>query len=265
MRDSFPRSKHFFRFFGRSGLEMFAGKSAVVAVGLLVTLLGATALLAQSGPAGPVSAAALEFPVLMRQKVEAGKTPAGTKIQARLTVATLVNGVVIPEGAWLSGEVIESAAKSATEPSRLAIRLNSADWKTGAAPVALAFTSKVFLTAWYYPLAPLTTRDFPHAVLDASHNGTQRPGGAARYPDPNTTDSPPYSRGNTDDAKNPAPTAPSASVSQHRVLMKNVESTGSSGGAVTLTSTRSNIKLDKSTTYVFAAGDLGAGAGLRVP
>jgi len=40
------------------------------------------------------------------------------------------------------------------------------------------------------------------------------------------------------------------------VLMKNVESTRSSEGAVILTSQHSNIKLDKSTTYVLAAGDL---------
>jgi hypothetical protein len=38
--------------------------------------------------------------------------------------------------------------------------------------------------------------------------------------------------------------------------MKNVESDRSSDGAVALTSTHSNIKLDKTTTYVLAVGDL---------
>jgi hypothetical protein len=38
--------------------------------------------------------------------------------------------------------------------------------------------------------------------------------------------------------------------------MKDVESTRAIDGAVTLTSKRSNIKLGKTTTYVFATGDL---------
>ncbi len=43
--------------------------------------------------------------------------------------------------------------------------------------------------------------------------------------------------------------------------MKNVESMRNSDGAVTLTSKRFNIKLDKQTTYVLAAGDLVHGPG----
>jgi hypothetical protein len=38
--------------------------------------------------------------------------------------------------------------------------------------------------------------------------------------------------------------------------MKDVESGSNSGGVVTLTSKRFNIKLDKVTTYVLAPGDL---------
>jgi len=240
---------------------MVSGKRAVVGVGLLFAFLGSNALLAQSGRSDSASVTGLEFPVFLRQKVEAGKTPVGTKIEAKLTVATLVNGVVIPQSARLSGEVIESVAKTAAEPSRLAIRLDAADWRSGGAPVTLAFPSKVYLTEWYYPLVPLPVQDLPAAVPDASHSGPLRPGGT-RYPEP-THDSPPYSRGNTDDAKNPEPSAPSAPVLQHRLLMKDVESTRSTDGAVALTSTRSNIKLDKSTNYVFAASELAAGA--RVP
>ncbi|MGB7333952.1 MAG: hypothetical protein WBD25_21385, partial [Terriglobales bacterium] len=55
---------------------------------------------------------------------------------------------------------------------------------------------------------------------------------------------------------NPAPPSPSSNISKHRVLMKNVDSVRNSDGAVTLTSKRSNIKLDKTTTYVLASGDL---------
>ncbi len=236
-------------------------KTTIAGCVFLTVVFGATTVPGQATHTAPV----LELPVRMRQKVEAGKTPAGSKIQAKLVVATLVQGVVIPEDAVLSGEVIESAAKSATDPSRLSIRMDSAEWKNGAVPVALPFTSKIYLTAWYYPAAAPAVQDFPGALPDASHSNSQRRGGSAPYPDPNTPDSPPYSRGNTSGTSNPLPTAPSATISPHRVPMKNMELTRHGDGAVTLTSTRSNIKLDKSTTYVFAAGDLGAVPDSRTP
>src|SRR5271167_996536 len=66
-------------------------------------------------PAAPNSAPnptpGLEFPVFMRQKVVAGTTPVGTKVEAKLAVATLVNGTVVPQDALFSGEVTESVAK----------------------------------------------------------------------------------------------------------------------------------------------------------
>jgi hypothetical protein len=43
--------------------------------------------------------------------------------------------------------------------------------------------------------------------------------------------------------------------------MKNVEFTRNGDGVVTLTSKRSSIKLDKTTTYVLAAGDPAIGPG----
>ena len=89
----------------------------------------------------------------MRQNVAAGKTSVGAKIQAKLALATLLNGVVIPQDAILSGEVTESVAKSATGSSRLAIRIDSAQWKNGSAPL------KVYLTPWYYPLPLLANQD----------------------------------------------------------------------------------------------------------
>jgi len=44
----------------------------------------------QNKPAVSRSAAAMEFPVILQQKVVAGKTPVGTKVQAKLTLATLL-------------------------------------------------------------------------------------------------------------------------------------------------------------------------------
>ncbi len=75
-----------------------------------------------SGPAAPSVPGVREFPVTLKQSVTAGKTAVGTKIEAELAVATLVDGKVIPRNAVLSGEVIASSGKSKTDPSRLGIR-----------------------------------------------------------------------------------------------------------------------------------------------
>lgn len=111
----------------------------------MVCVLGSVPLLAQQTTAVPGSSVAREFPVLLQQNVIAGRTAVGTKVQAKLTVATLVDGIVIPKNAVFYGEVAQSAAKSKTLPSLLAIRMDSVQWKNGSQPL------KVYLTAWYYP------------------------------------------------------------------------------------------------------------------
>jgi len=74
---------------GASGQQMLSGSPAAVACHRV------------DGPHSPpnTSSAGLEFPVIMRQNVAAGKTPVGTKVQAKLVVATLVDGVVVPQDA----------------------------------------------------------------------------------------------------------------------------------------------------------------------
>jgi len=214
-----------------------------IAVGhvVLTVVLGSAVLLSQPTPAARSLSAGLEFPVIIRQNVAAGKTPVGTKVQAKLAVATLVGGVVVPQGAILSGEVTESVAKSATDPSRLAIRMDSAQWPNGSVPI------KVYLTAWYYPVATPADQDLSSGLPDAGNNPKLRTAGD-RSGMRNPT-LPPFLGSDTGPA-------PASDISKHRVLMKNVESTRNSDGAVTLTSKRFNIKLDKQTTYVLAAGDL---------
>lgn len=241
---------------GGKGTLMSCGKTIVVRLAPLAVVLGTAVLFGQSTVRAPSSTLTLEFPVVMRQNVVAGKTPVGTKIQAKLAVATLVNGVVIPQDAILLGEVIESAPKSATEPSRLAIRVDSAQWKKESMPIVFPLASKVYLTAWYYPVETPAAQDFPEGLPEGPRGGTRHRGGSVPYPNPGPQDSPPYSRGNTDETTKPATPAPSPAVSPHRVLMKNIKSTRGNDGSVTLTSNRSNIKLDKSTTYVLAVGDL---------
>ena len=194
----------------------------------------------------------------MRQNVTAGKNPVGTKVHATLEVATLVNGVVVPQGAIFSGEVIESVAKSAADASRLAICMDSARWKNSvkankkpsdknkAAPTSLALAPRVCLTAWYYPLVVPVTPDLASQQPDASqsnaplgrHRGRNVPPSPFPPDDPSTV---------------PLPTS---DISKHRVQMKNIESARNPDGSITLTSKSFNIKVDKTTTYVLASSSL---------
>ena len=218
---------------------------------LLAVVLAVVASLGQTNPSPPSlgkaqpeshAPAAVELPVIMRQKMVAGSTPVGTKVQAKLTVATMVNGAVVPEDAILSGEVVESVAKSHSAPSRLAIRMDSVQWKSGSAPI------KLYLTAWYYPME-MASQDISSGLPDAGNDPRLRTGGA--YPGARNPSSPFPNTDNSNARTVPTPSS-APGISQHRMVMKDVESTRSNDGAITLTSTHANIKLDKSTTYVFA-------------
>jgi hypothetical protein len=236
-------------------------KTRAVGRVVLTVVLGCAALFGQQMPRQPTPAAssssgALEFPVIMRQNVAAGTTPVGTKVHAKLAVATLVNGVVVPQDAVLSGEVTESVAKSATDPSRLAIRMDSAQWKKGSAPIVLSLASKLYLTAWYYPVAEIRAQDLSDESPDNAPESWKRRNRSPTLPDPNTPASEPFPGRGTGTDLGSLPPSPSSSISKHRALMKNVESTRNGDGAVTLTSRSFNIKIDKVTTYVVATGDL---------
>ena len=214
---------------------------------VFAVFVAGASLLGQAPPARP-SAAGLEFPVIMRHNVVAGTTAVGTKVEAKLTVATFVSGVVVPQGAILSGEVTESVAKSASTASRLCIRMDSAQWKNKSAPVVLQFTKKVYLSAWYYPMAPII---MPRDLSDEPPPSPSIPGrwnGPANLP---TQSQSPL----------PTTTSPTADATTHRTPMKDVESARNDKGDVTLVSKRFNIKLDKSTTYVLTAADLAVGPG----
>lgn len=190
-----------------------------------------------------------EFPVNLRQNIAAGKTAVGTKIQARLVIATLFEGVVLPRDAEFSGEVVESAAKTKDAPSRLSLRWNSVRWKGGSK------TIKLYLTTWYYPpRSEITDQDSQPSGIHGSVGITL--GGGGYYPPPLYPDG----RGPDDsDPGSPRTTQaplPSSAISEHRIQMKDVESVRGEDGAITLTSSRRDLKLDKLTAYVLAAGDL---------
>ena len=236
-------------------------KRMVIGPMVLTVVLGCAALLGQQTPSQPTPAApgpsgALEFPVVMRQNVAAGTTPVGTKVQARLAVATLVDGVVVPRDAVFSGEVTESVRKSATDPSRLAIRMDSAQWKKGSAPVVLSLASRVYLTAWYYPVAETRAQDLSDQSPDDTTQSWKHRNRPPTFPDPNGPASQPFPGRDTGTDLGASPPSPASNISKHRVLMKNVESTRNSDGAVSLTAKSFNIKIDKLTTYVLAASDL---------
>jgi hypothetical protein len=128
--------------------------------------------------------------------------------------------------------------------------MDSAQWKSGAAPISLSLAPKVYLTAWYYPAVMPTNQDYSSGLPDAANHPKPLDATGA-YPGPRNPTAPPFPSPDKDTGLGPA-----SNISQHRVLMKNVESTRNSEGTVTLTSNRSNIKLDKATTYVLAVGDL---------
>lgn len=188
--------------------------------------------------------AGCELPITLRQSVEAGKTAVGTKVEARLMMATMIAGTVLPRGAVISGEVIESVAKSDKSPSRIAIRMDSAQWKNGEAKF------KMYLTAWYYPPAPMAPPDISYVP-----QGDRRNWGGTD-PTVDTTDPPnPAQRMSTQQtAVNAAP--PATVISTKRVPMKNVQSASGADGTVALVSSRSNIKLNKVTTYILAVNEL---------
>jgi hypothetical protein len=199
----------------------------------------------QKGPeAGPPKVQ--EFPVILQQSVTAGKTPVGTKIQAKLWVATLVDGKVIPRNAVFSGEVVESLAKTKTDPSRVVLRMDSVQWKDGSAAV------KVYLTAWYYPARTASGQDLQYGPQQPANRTWN---GEGQYPDPNSKVYKPFPGGSSDQGS-AVPDTPTAIAGNHRALMDEVESARGSDGAVALVSKRTNIKLDKLTTYVLAGSDL---------
>lgn len=212
---------------------------AMMVYGLVFAAFCSAGVLGQQKPeAAPP--ALREFPVALEQTLVAGKTPVGTKVEGKLVVATFVAGKVMPRDATFSGEVTESSAKTKTDPSRLAIRLDSEQWKDGTASI------KVYLTSWYYP-----------AKLEAGQElqyGPQQPAsktwnGQGQYPNENSGIYRPFP-GRDSGQSSPVPDTPAAVTSNQRLRIKDVEPAQSNDGGIALISKHSNIKLERLTTYV---------------
>jgi hypothetical protein len=134
--------------------------------------------------------------------------------------------------------------------------MDSAQWKKGSAPIVVSLAPKVYVTAWYYPVEETRAQDLSDESPDDASQSWNHRNRLPTFPDPNAPASQPFPghRAGTDPGSSPP--APASNISKHRSLMKNVESTRNSDGAVSLTSKSFNIKIDKLTTYVLAAGDL---------
>src|SRR5271157_2115075 len=205
----------------------------LVSAALLGPIASTQTMLGQAAPGqatttAPRAAALLDLPIVMQQKVAAGKTPVGTKVQAKLAVATLLNGVVLPEDAILTGEVIESVAKSATNPSILGIRMDSAQWANGVAHI------KAYLTAWYYPLVATANQDSSPESPYAATN-LKRWNGSGYIPDSSIRLPGAGGVRNRNSEQDKGPTAPPtaapvSSISKRRTLMKDIQTTSHGDG-----------------------------------
>jgi hypothetical protein len=218
----------------------------VLVLNLVLGLFGSAIALGQQRPNVADSSRVQEFPVVMRQNVVSGKTVAGTRIQAKLAVATLVEGVVIPRNAVFSGEVIESSAKTANRPGRLAIRMDTVQWKDSSAPIQL------YLTSWFYPTKEEGGQNLQYGPTQPANRTWN---GAGAYPDPASKVYKPFP-GVESDKGDSVPDTPSSIPSNHRILMRDMQSERNRDGVITIICFRSNIKLDRLTTYVLSSGDL---------
>ena len=196
----------------------------------------------QQKPADSSSQILREFPVVLQQSVEAGKTPVGTKVKGKLAVATQFRGTVIPRDAVVTGVVFESVRKEGKSPSRLGIRMENAAWKGQSSCMMAAY-----LMPLYYPMTVQSAQGGP---VDTPNPDSRTLNG------PNQSGSSPMSQGSFSGSNSEAiheaipeiTTMSSRPVSMKDVRMEPVDKTG-----LDLVSDRENIKLNKMTTYVLAA------------
>lgn len=206
----------------------------------------ATSALAQDKPGPPQAISqGTEFPVVFDQSVSAGKTPVGAKVQAHLFISTLFRGVVIPRNALLTGEVTESLAKKGTEPSRLAVRFDSARWKNGSAAL------KLYVTSSYYPNVSDPGQELQYGPTKSPSSTWN---GQGPYPDEHTKVYEPFPAGDSGQ-KDASPSASNSITLNRRVTMKNVDLDRKPDGSLALVSHHSNIKLENMTTYTLVAID----------
>jgi hypothetical protein len=220
----------------------------------LALLAGSVVALAQlppPPPPPPKPEPILELPASLQNKVAAGSTAVGTEVRAKLTLATLVAGVVIPEDAIISGHVEVSVAKTKDSPSQLKIKFDSAHWKKGSTPLNL------YMVSCYYPVEFNTAAtDNPsgvHGDVGVSMGGAPPP---TSLPRGTTTGGlsangmPTMDAGRPDGFPDPRPNVSLSEVAKHWVRMEKVDTSPTPDGGLQMSSNDRNIKLDKNTIYL---------------
>jgi len=208
--------------------------------GAILAFCSAASIGQQKSMASP-SHVLREFPVILQQSVEAGKTPAGSKVQGKLAAATLFNGVLIPKNAVASGVVVESESKKGKDRARLAIRMNTVSWNGGWTPLG------AYLMPLYYPTTWQAAPNPPDAPPDPDSrtmNGAGQSGPPMNRPFPSS---------GSEASQAAIPNIPT--ISNRPVRMRDVALAPTSDGGIGLVSEHTNIKLYKLTTYVFAADE----------
>lgn len=205
---------------------------------VVIGLCGTVALGQQKSTA-PSSSPLREFPVVMQQSIEAGKTPVGTKVQAKLAVATTFHGIVIPRNAVVTGVVFESVRKTATAPSRLGIRMENAKWKDEATCMM-----KAYLMPLYYPVVSQAMQGPPAESSDTDSGSMSGSNQSSPMSQPS------FGGSNSEAAQEAMPNL--LKLSSRPVSMKNVVIEPVPDNGVELVSQHDNIKLHKMTTYVLA-------------
>lgn len=209
--------------------------------------LWSTALIGQQTPATSSAPALHEFPVILQQTVESGRTSVGAKIQAKLAVATLVNGTVIPKNAVLSGVVVESVARSAKDHARLTVRMDSVEWKGGSASI------KGYLTPSYYPTTEKAGQSLQYGPPQPPSKTWN---GAGQYPSADSRVYQPFPGSDSGKDAGSVPETSTSVISSRPTLMKDVQAAPSNDGGIALVCERANLKLDKLTTYVLVTAEL---------
>jgi hypothetical protein len=228
------------------------GKAGVGAI----VLATCVTLFAQATKPASSPQPSVELPASLQTKVVAGSTPVGTEVRAKLTMATLMDGVVIPEDAVISGHVEQSVAKTADAPSLLKIKFESARWKKGSALVTL------YLAGCYYPIEfQSPTANDPtglHGNIGinmgsaAESSPSRTNGGLANSGLPNSGGmSGPMDATRLDNNyPDPRPGTTVSEVSKHWVRLENVDTLVTPDGSLQIASQQRNLKLDKGTIYL---------------
>ena len=217
---------------------------SLVVQGAILAFCSAASIGQQSHQASPPPVLR-EFPVVLQQNVEAGKTPAGTKVQGKLAAATLFNGALIPKNAVASGVVLESESRKGKDRARLAIRMNTVSWNGGWAPLY------AYLMPLYYPVTEQAVPNLSNESPDPDSRTLNGPNQSSQSPM-----SRPFPGGGSEASEGAIPEV--AILSSRPVRMKNVVLEPTSNGGIALVSEHANIKLFEMTTYVFAADESSA-------